>query len=1489
MKRLQNIAGKISIILLLIGTVRSHAQTNKPNNSSRPTATAVSAPSAYSSGVLVNYVRTREAVGPITDAGSFNAAGYSQVKQATQYLDGLGRPLQTVIKQGSSLVKDMVSPVVYDAYGREVYKYLPYASTTDNGNFKLNPFGEQASFMSSQYAGESIYYNETQFESSPLNRVTKTLAAGNSWGGSNRGVSMEYRLNDANDAVRIWDITNNGLTFSNNDVSTNIPATSSIYGTGQLYETHTIDESGNRVVEYKDKEGKVILKKVQVDSSPSEAHSGWLCTYYVYDDYGLLRYVIQPEAVAYMNTNGWSLSAEAINEQSFRYEYDGQNRMIAKKVPGAGWVYMVYDKRDRLAYTQDANMRSQHQWLATLYDGQNRPTTTGMITYTGNRNDLQSLLDTRFDAAVSTTVTVSFSAPDILYLDKHTSGQAVYRAVTEIQFTEGFDSGTENFETILGAYVQSTSTVLLNYDPFPSGANFTALTYTYYDDYAFTSKSYTTSYNGQIDAGGNGYPETLPSAASTLTRGQVTGTKVRVLKNPADLSQGDWLEAVNFYDDKARIIQNQSLNHKSGTDITTMRYDFTGKLITSYEVHNNAAAGQTVRTKTNMLYDHAGRLQDVKKTLNDDGNTTRYLARNSYDELGQLKEKKLGQQYGTSTEMELQAYEYNIRGWLQGMNKNYSNASNNNSWFGMELNYDYGFETNQFNGNIAGTQWRSKGDGEQRAFGYGYDKASRILFGDFNQYTSSSWNKSASLNFSMQMGDGSSHSSAYDANGNIKAMLQYGVKASGSLVIDNLSYSYSSQSNKLAYVSDAVSGDQKLGDFTNKNTGTDDYSYDVNGNLTTDKNKDISSITYNHLNLPYLITVNGKGTIQYTYDAAGNKLEKQTIETSPSSKNTQTSYLGGYVYENNVLQFFGHEEGRIRRKTDGSYVYDYFVKDHLGNTRMVLTEEQQTDAYPVASLEAATLSSEKLYYTIPDDAGTRVNKNTVAGYPSDTYTSPNDYIHKLNGNGTKVGSSMVLKVMSGDRVNIHAKSWYRLNGVTPGSPVSPLSDLVAALAGGVAQSAAGKYTAGELIGNGSLSPGMTDMLNTQSYSSTKPKAYVNWVLFDEQFKYVGGGSGFDQVGADQELKQHLLSNLPVTKNGYLYIYVSNETPNVDVFFDNLQVTHVRGSLLEETHYYPFGLTMAGISSKAAGKLENRLKFNGIEQNTDLDLNSYEAFYRTYDPQVGRFWQTDPSPTFSQGLYTAFDNNPILKNDILGDTAVTRWRSGFLGLGAKHEARYVGGAWIDSKTRNAIDPKSVRSGTRRIMNDYGKLNSVSAFSAVTDKVNNAANSVNLISGNGPASGGSEVNTPKYFSDLKAGVVNPDIDVYVSKNQSISSAIVEGNKSGQLPSYIGMGHELGHAWDILSSGSSTANFRQIPGLSPGLSNSEVNAMFWENVLRADAGMPLRTMYNYDAVRGAELPANINITNAGRIPLIGLSLQSVTLGSFNMGVTYKFLRIK
>lgn len=117
------------------------------------------------------------------------------------------------------------------------------------------------------------------------------------------------------------------------------------------------------------------MKKVQLtaaaDDGTGSGYTGWLCTYYIYDDFNNLRCVAQPKGVELLLDNNWNMQAlnnNILDEQCFRYEYDRRNRMTMKKVPGAGEVYMVYDKRDRLVFTQDANMRPQNKWLYTLYD-----------------------------------------------------------------------------------------------------------------------------------------------------------------------------------------------------------------------------------------------------------------------------------------------------------------------------------------------------------------------------------------------------------------------------------------------------------------------------------------------------------------------------------------------------------------------------------------------------------------------------------------------------------------------------------------------------------------------------------------------------------------------------------------------------------------------------------------------------------------------------------------------------------------------------------------------------------------------------------------------------------------------------------------------------------------------------------------------------------------------------------------------------------------
>ena len=193
------------------------------------------------------------------------------------------------------------------------------------------------------------------------------------------------------------------------------------------------------------------------------------------------------------------------------------------------------------------------------------------------------------------------------------------------------------------------------------------------------------------------------------------------------------------------MTQTQSDNYKGGQDTVVTLYNFTGKALTTYMAHVNpdAAFSNNTRIKINMNLDADNRILQTYTTVND--TARRLISQLSYDQMGQLMQKQLGQLADNSF-LETQDYTYNIRGWLKGINKDYANnntSGGDNRWFGMELSYDWGFGTNYLNGNISGSKWRSKGNGQQRAYGFGYDDANRLLYADFNQYSGSGWDKTA--------------------------------------------------------------------------------------------------------------------------------------------------------------------------------------------------------------------------------------------------------------------------------------------------------------------------------------------------------------------------------------------------------------------------------------------------------------------------------------------------------------------------------------------------------------------------------------------------------------------------------------------------------------------------------------------------------------------------------------------------------------------------
>ena len=162
--------------------------------------------------------------------------------------------------------------------------------------------------------------------------------------------------------------------------------------------------------------------------------------------------------------------------------------------------------------------------------------------------------------------------------------------------------------------------------------------------------------------------------------------------------------------------------------------------------------------------------------------------------------------------------------------------------------------------------------------------------------------------------------------------------------VDKLIYEYSPKSNQLIDVvdnADDSSTNTFNGGFKDKYAGNNYIYGDANGNMTKDNNKDINSISYNHLNLPTSVTFADDRSIRYTYDATGVKLKKEIFLSLPDLfnpvANTTTYYAGNYIYEKDgsgeSLKFFSHPEGYIE-KNGAVFDYVYQYKDHLGNIRL---------------------------------------------------------------------------------------------------------------------------------------------------------------------------------------------------------------------------------------------------------------------------------------------------------------------------------------------------------------------------------------------------------------------------------------------------------------------------------------------------------------------------------------------------------------------------
>jgi RHS repeat-associated protein len=1259
----------------------------------------------------INYIREHD----ILVTGETNWEAIDQLPigsklQTTTYLDGLGRLLEKVSREtatppSGTLWGDVVQFSQYDVLGRQPKQYLPYTTITESGKYKSTPLTEQPAYYTNNY-NETSAYSNTTFDNSPLNRVTNVKSPGTSWA-AGAGNSEVYDLNDATDNVQIFTIGYNPGDY---------PVSLGAYPAYTLLKTTHLDEYGKQVIEYTNKSGQLILTKTQIDDVPSAAHAGWICVYSVYDDFGLLRYRIQPEGVKYLDANGWTFAGtngqQVLAEQCFRYDYDSKGRNILKKAPGAKALNMMYDSRDRIVLMQDGNQSDKTpnaEWTANIYDDLDRLTITTLYRPAKTQAQLQADIDNAITSTSVSVVNANQLVPSLV-VDNRISTVATYTAQNSIEFVPGFTSGTNDafVAQIDPAATQSTTVTTTTYNNPITNTDLnntslnTIVKYLFYDDYSYAgAKSFDNNFDNTT-AYSNSDPNVIPIATSQRTLSFPTGSMVRVL------GTNTFLTSTEYYDEKGRHIQSIEDNIKSGKDVTTLQYQWDGRLLSSHTKHTTANTGYAnFSILTKNVFDKIGRVTSLMKNYGANGFKT--IASYDLDDMGRLKTKHLDPGYTGSgkTEMESLTYSYNIQNNITGINKDYAlkTSGSYDKWanfFGMYLGYDNRdavFNAAKLDGHVTGILWNTEGDDAQRKYDYTYDNAGRLTKADYRerQTTGAAWDNSK-MDFTVG-GSGATGKIEYDLNGNLTYMLQKGVVPGGTgpVTIDDLHYSYASYSNKLTKVADnstlgATNG--MFGDFKDGANSGDDYVYDDNGNLIIDLNKNAanatggvttpigtSGIIYNFLDKPEVIKITGKGTINIVYDADGNKLQK--TYTPETGSPITTSYVNEFVYKGDVLQYINFEEGRIRVVTpvssgngydgltiDGNIdlpsspggvgggrgAFDFFIRDYQQNVRMILTEETHYGINE-CTMESARAGNEEPYFgqtgTGNEVAATRFAK--PVGWSSNTSSSVSR-LSKLSGH--TIGPNSLLKVMADDVINAQASYYY------PAAVTNNHNSLVTDIVGALVQSITSSNVTPTLVhGNtGNISNDLSTSIPfasvtdpNQNATDNIPRAYLNIVFFDERFNFVSEGSTAIRVSqpGDNAAPLVLPLNTKAPKNGYAYIYLSNENDDA-VYFDNFTVSDTRGRIIEEDHYYAFGLKIAGISSKKLGDvneglLENKNLYNDKELIDEADLNWYDYGFRNYDAQIGRFTQLDPL-TDGYPHYTPFQyagNEPIANVDMDG--------------------------------------------------------------------------------------------------------------------------------------------------------------------------------------------------------------------------------------------------
>ncbi len=826
----------------------------------------------------------------------------SNVTKSVQYMDGLGRGIQTQVRGGNTTIitdtryNERGLPEVisrpYQIANQTTYKQYGFEGNS-SGTFVAGSALPSNSPIEDEYQSlpnndEDYAYSQVEYEDSPLARTVKSTLPGPSHKmGSGKEMETSYGLNTTE-------------TFATS-AQGSMPAKT--WAINTLTKTVSEDPNGKKTISYTDGWGQTIASGVDMDGNgrldgqnKSSCYSSNcdLITEFVYDLRGNLVRVEDPRGLV------------------TTYTYNELGQLTSKKLPDQGYdVDYKYDEKGRLRFVHDPNHKSTKQDLSQSLVGGVSTTKTIVATsngelsfnfswvdlYLGNytitikrTDDNTTIYSNTLTAEWGSISTQTFNVSAGTYEFKglaqdqgdivYTSGSFDFESNDIFTYTK-YDELDRPVET--GEYAGSTSfsSADPDADTFPTSGNEANIQYYYDGDQAYSGTHGLSSQNQKGRLTKVSYRDLSVSASSwgyTWYSYNSLGLVEWVVQDPPGLAE----KKIEYeYDELGRLTQ---MDYQAGVSGEEFYQRYT--------------------------YDAMGRMTKVETSTN--GSTwVKDVEYTSFFADGQVGQMKLG-----NSAIQTVDYAYTVQGWLDKINNGSISTGTNGDRFGMNLDYD-------FNGNIDLQEWRQVGTSGTNqnllSYSYSYDNANRLTAANFS---GSGYNSSA---FDLEWMN-------YDDNGNITGYLRR--DNNGNIGYDGIGYfgmTYETGTNRIDKITEQVD----YLDF--------DIDHDANGNMTKNELQGFTSVDYDWRNLPAQL-IKGANTLQYAYDSEGNRIKKKMGSTEThyvrgAGGETIAMYEGGSIVSHNILagaDLVGTWDGTQRR---------YFLKDHLGSVRTTVDQSGNVDGY----------------------------------------------------------------------------------------------------------------------------------------------------------------------------------------------------------------------------------------------------------------------------------------------------------------------------------------------------------------------------------------------------------------------------------------------------------------------------------------------------------------------------------------------------------------